>query len=202
MVKDGKLYVLGVQDCIVSANKPVTSVWGEFLCGSENAKDIAKHKAKQYLWDMKDSKFEAACSINLAKSGDEPFQGHKPCTLETFIKHLEDQNFHNFSIECHNLKEVKEKGSEVHSWSISNSEDCLFLARPMPAKGKVDKWNLGSKMSFAEWDFPNLTHKLGRLRLLPGICFKEECNQIIPVKPIIYLKHPVKVKKDQFVLLG
>ena len=38
--------------------------------------------------------------------------------------------------------------------------------------------------------------------MVPAMNFDEEANAIIPVKPIVYLTTPIKMKKDDFVLLG
>ena len=51
-------------------------------------------------------------------------------------------------------------------------------------------------------EFVNLTHKKGRVKLVPGLSFSDEHKAIVPVKPGLYLTDPVKVKKGDVVFLG
>ena len=57
-------------------------------------------------------------------------------------------------------------------------------------------------MDFSQWDFPKRIHKFGRLKLVMTMHYDEEANSIIPVKPMVYLTHPIKMSKGTFVLLG
>jgi hypothetical protein len=76
------------------------------------------------------------------------------------------------------------------------------LAKALPAKTKAMKANAGSLMNFAGWDFKNATHTSGRVRLVAGLAYEEEFNSIIPVKPVIFLTHSIKMKKGDVVRLG
>ena len=78
----------------------------------------------------------------------------------------------------------------------------MFLPKPMPAKKRVSKANAASAMDFSQWDFPKRIHKFGRLKLMMTMHYDEEANSIIPVKPMVYLTHPIKMSKGTFVLLG
>ena len=120
------------------------------------------------------------------------------------MAHLEDQGKVNFRIECHNLKEVttEAEGQKVVLYEVEASEECLFLAKALPAKTKAVKANAGSLMTFASWDFKNLAHTAGRVRMVPGLAYDDEHNSIIPVKPVIFLTHPIKMKKGDVVRLG
>ena len=203
-IKDGKLYAIALEDCIVSSKKPLCQMWGEFFCGDEKKSEISKRKSKNYMWQMKDIQFIVSCSVvrsTPTNKEPEPFQNHKPTPVNDFLKFIENSGFHNYSVECHNLKEIHVAGEEM-AFGISNSEDCMFLSKPLPAKTAVSKFNLGSKMDFAEWDFPSLKHNLKRVYLVPGLCFEESVNTIVPVKPWIFLTKPVKLMKGQCVLLG
>ena len=57
-------------------------------------------------------------------------------------------------------------------------------------------------MDFSQWNFPQRTHKLGRVKLGMTMNYDEEANSIIPAKPIVFLTHPIKMTKGSFVLLG
>ena len=87
------------------------------------------------------------------------------------------------------------------TWGISSIEDCIFVAKPLLPKSRASKFNIGGNVNFEDWTFSTLEHKLGRVHLVPGICFEESVNAIVPVKPRI-LKKPVKLAKGQFVKLG
>ena len=135
-----------------------------------------------------------------------------PCKLSEFMAFLEDKGRVNFGIECHVMKEESVQagnpetlaavGAEATRFEIKSSEDCLFLPKALPAKAKPSKANAASAMDFAQWLFKQGSHKLGRLRVVPAMNFDEDSNSIIPVKPIVYLTAPIKMKKGDFVLLG
>eukprot|EP00972_Heterocapsa_arctica_P077335 11406090-Heterocapsa_arctica.AAC.1 len=134
----------------------------------------------------------------------EPYKKFSPSTMSEFMAHLEDHGKINFKIECHSLKEVTTEvdGHEVTKYEVEAAEECLFLAKVLPTKTKAVKANARSLMKFSGWDFKNLTHQAGRVRMVPGLAYDEEHNTIIPVKPIIFLTHPIKMKKGDVVRLG
>ena len=78
----------------------------------------------------------------------------------------------------------------------------MFLPKPVPAKSKPNKGNAASAMDFSQWDFKACTHTLGRVKLIMTMHYDDEANSIIPVKPMVYLVAPIKMKKGDFVLLG
>jgi len=115
-------------------------------------------------------------------------------------------------MECHEITEITVSaaassvqgppdGAEIR-YEVKSTEDCLFLPKPMPAKSKPSKANAASAMDFSQWNFPERTHKLGRVKLVMTMHFDEDANTIVPVKPMVYLTHPIKMKKGDFVLLG
>ena len=129
------------------------------------------------------------------------------------MAYLEDKGRAKVILECHDIKEVKTstpasvegpsvQGVEEVRYEIKSTEDCLFLPKSVPAKSKPSKANAGSTMDFSQWNFPQRTHKLGRLKLMMTMHYDEESNSIIPVKPMVYATHPIKMKKGTFVLLG
>ena len=85
---------------------------------------------------------------------------------------------------------------------VKSTEDRLFLPKSVLAKSKPNKGNAASAMDFSMWNFAARTHKLGRVKLVMTMHFDEEANSIIPVKPMVYLVAPIKMKKGDFVLLG
>ena len=85
---------------------------------------------------------------------------------------------------------------------VKSTEDRLFLPKSVLAKSKPNKGNAASAMDFSQWNFAARTHKLGRVKLVMTMHFDEEANSIIPVKPMVYLVAPIKMKKGDFVLLG
>ena len=210
--KEGKLWAHALEDCIVSAQKPIVKFWGEYLCGTEKKKDIARFKNDNYMWEIKSSDFVGAYGWQKSKEV-QPFREHMPCKLTDFMAFLEEKGRVNFGIECHTKREETLQpgheapnqpaaGVEAMRFEIKSSEDCLFLPKSLPAKAKPSKANAASAMDFSQWKFQEGTHKLGRVRMVPAMNFDEEANAIIPVKPIVYLTTPIKMKKDDFVLLG
>eukprot|EP00972_Heterocapsa_arctica_P050345 7401857-Heterocapsa_arctica.AAC.1 len=97
----------------------------------------------------------------------EPYNKFSPSTMSEFMAHLEDQGKINFKIECHGLKEVTTEvdGHKVTKYVVEAAEACLFLAKVLPTKTKAVKANAGSLMKFSSWDFKNLTHQAGRVRM-------------------------------------
>ena len=71
MINDGKVWAHGLQDCIVSALKPTVKFWGEYLCGSERKKDIAKHRKDNYMWEVTSFDFIAAFGSQKGKQVEE-----------------------------------------------------------------------------------------------------------------------------------
>ena len=216
MVKDGKLWVHGLQDCVVSANQFCVKFWGEYLCGSEKKKDIAKFRKDNYMWEVSNYDFVAAFGTQKGPKQITEFKNYRPSKLSEFMAHLEDKGRVNVTMECHEIKEITEKaagssvqgqvpvpaGEEEVRCEIKSSEDCLFLPKAVPAKSKPSRANAASAMNFSQWNFPERTHKLGRVKLVMTMHYDEEANTIVPVKPMVYLTHPIKLKKGEFVLLG
>lgn len=211
MIKDGKLWVHALADCIVSAGQPIIKFWGEYLCGSEKKKDIVKFRHSNYMWEVNSYDFEAAFGTQKGKQVTE-FKNYRPSKLSEFIAHLEDKGRVNITMECHEIKEitVSAAASSVQGppddaeirYEVKSTEDCLFLPKPVPVKSKPSKANAASAMDFSQWNFPACTHKLGRVKLVMTMHFDEDANTIVPVKPMVYLTHPIKMKKGDFVLLG
>lgn len=203
-IKDGKLYAYAVDDCLISSKLPVLRFWGEFLCGTEKKKEILKFKANHYMWEMTSMDFVASFSIQTKGQEPKGYKSFSPAPLSDFMAHLEDLGKVNTRVECHTLKEVTSEvqGQKVTAFELEPSEECLFMAKALPPKTKAVKVNAGSLMSFSGWDFVNLKHEKGRVRIVPGLAYDDEHNTIVPVKPVIFLTEPISVKKGQFVLLG
>jgi len=212
IIKDGKLWAHALQDCIVSAARPVVKFWGEYLCGAERKKDITKFQKDHYMWEVKSFDFVAAFGSQQGKKVEE-FKNYCPSKLSEFMAHLEDNGRVNITMECHDIKEITVSapsslqgpsvaGVEETRYEVKSSEDCLFLAKPVPARSKPSKANAASAMDFSQWNFPDRTHKLGRIKLMMTMHYDEEANSIIPAKPMVYLTEPIKMKKGDFVLLG
>ena len=183
------------------------------MCGSDKKKDIAKHQNDNYMWEVNSYDFVAAYGKQKGKKIEE-FKNYLPCKLSEFMAYLEDSGRVNISLECHDIKEITEKaassvqgsdggtGVEETRYEVKSTEDCLFLPKSVPAKSKPVKANAGSAMDFSQWNFKTRLHKLGRLKLVMTMHYDEEANSIIPVKPMVYLVAPIKMKKGDFVLLG
>ena len=116
------------------------------------------------------------------------------------MAYLEDKGRAKVTLECHDIKEIKTstpasvegpsvQGVEEVRYEIKSIEDCLFLAKSVPAKNKPSKANAASTMDFSQLDFPKRIHKLGRVKLVMTMHYDEEANSIIPVKPMLYLTH-------------
>ena len=51
MIKDGKLWAHALEDCVVSACKPLCEVLGQVpVCVGE--KEITNHKNQNYMWEV------------------------------------------------------------------------------------------------------------------------------------------------------
>jgi hypothetical protein len=94
------------------------------------------------------------------------------------------------------------QGVSVTTYKVSSVEDCLFVAKTLPPKVKICKSNAVSCMDFSQWNFLDLTHKKGRVKLIPGLSYSDEHNATVPVKPALYLTDPVKVMRSEVVFLG
>ena len=213
MVKDGRLWGHALDDCIISSQGPVVKFWGEYLCGSDKKKEIAKNQHENYMWEVNSYDFIAAFGKQQGKKITE-YKDYLPCKLSEFMAHLEDSGRVNINVECHDIKEITEQaassvqgsagstGVEETRYEVKCTEDCLFLPKSLPARSKPNKGNAASAMDFSQWNFKARTHKLGRVHLMMTMHYDEEANSIIPVKPMVYLVAPIKMKKGDFVLLG
>ena len=205
-VKDGKLYVLAHEDCIVSDASPLVFFWGEYLCGQEKKKDIARSKGKGFHYAITSMDFLA--SFTLTRASDKGAASSfplKPSKLGRFLYHLEEENFSGFSVECHTLTEetrASNGDAEKCGYAIQVAEECIFLPKQLPQKQKVTKLTAGSAMDFSEWNFPQGTHSLGRLHFVMGLDFDEAENSIRPSRPGVWLTKPIKLRKATAVLLG
>ena len=165
------------------------------------------------MWEVDLYDFIAAFSTQKDKEVEE-YKSYLPCKLSEFVAHLEDNGRVNLTLECHDIQEITEQaassvqgsaveaGVEETRYEVKSFEDCLFLPKSLPAKIKPNKANAASAMDFSQWNFATRTHKLGRVKLVMTMHFDEEANSIIPVKPMVYLVAPIKMKKGDFVLLG
>ena len=204
MIKDGQLWAHALEDCLISTRQPCVKFWGEYLCGQDKKKDIAKHQHNNYMWEVTSYDFIAAFGKQKNKKVEE-YKNYLPCKFSEFMAHLEENGRVNVSLECHDIKETTSSGAngvETTQCEVKSTEDCLFLPKPVPPKSKPNKGNAASAMDFSKWNFPARTHKLGRVKLVMTMHYDEENNTIIPVKPMVYLVAPIKMKKGEFVLLG
>jgi hypothetical protein len=203
--KGGVLYAHALEDCVVSSKLPILWLWGKYYCGMENNKYITKFRTNHFIWEMASLDYEASFSTQKKGQDPEPYNKFSPAPLSDFVAHLEDQGAINFCIACHNLKEITteaEGQTTIVLYEVEVSEECLFLAKALHANTTATTANAGSLMTFAGWDFKNLTHTAGRVRMVPGLAYDYEHNSIIPVKPVIFLTHPIKMKKGDVVRLG
>merc|ERR1712039_1144758 len=102
MVKEGKLWAYAVEDCVISAEAPCVKFWGEYLCGAEKKKEIAKFKQGNYMWEVNSYDFFAAFGEKKGKSHEE-YKKYRPCKLSEFMAYLEDKGRVNISMECHRI---------------------------------------------------------------------------------------------------
>ena len=203
MIKDGRLDLHALQDCIVSAQKPLVRIWGEFLCGTEKKQDIVRHKAKHFMWEMNSMDYLGVYATS-NKGYETPFEDFEITTFDKFQAHLEEKGTVSFRVECHDLKEVSTEvdGQQVTQFEISAVEECLFLSKSLPPRAKPQKGNAGSLMDLAAWNLKEGTHDMGRVRLVPAMTFDTMLNTVVPCKPVVALTSPVKAKKGDIVLLG
>ena len=203
LVKDGCLYVHALQDCIVSAQQPLVNIWGEYLCGSDKKKDIAKHKAKHYMWEVNSMDLTATFET-LGKGQVTPFENSDIATFSKFHEHLEEMGHVSVNVTAHELKEVSNDvdGQPVTQFEISVVDECLFLAKSLPPRTKPLKGNAGSLMNFNEWNFKEGTHNMGRVLLVPAMAYDVLTNSVVPRKCGIALTSPIKAMKGDVVLLG
>ena len=54
------MWAHALQDCVISTKNTMCEILGEYLCGSETKKDIAKHNKETYVWELSDFDFIAA----------------------------------------------------------------------------------------------------------------------------------------------
>ena len=165
------------------------------------------------MWEVDSYDFIAAFGTQKGKKVEE-YENYLPCKLSEFMAHVEDNGRVNLTLECHDIQEIIEQaassvqgsavetGVEKTRYEVKSIEDCLFMPKSVPAKSKPNKGNAASAMNFSQWNFAARTHKLGRVKLVMTMHFDEEANSIIPVKPMVYLVAPIKMKKGDFVLLG
>lgn len=211
-IKDGILWLHAHVDQIIPATEPLMLLWGEYMCGAEKSKEMARSKTKSIPWNMTSATYRAAFSV--LGPGPGPSSGadsaltfpSAPTTLGKFLYFLEEKNYSGFSIECHKLEDTLDGSSAPESYfKVECSEECIYVPKPLQAKMakmKCKKDSAGSLLDFEEWDFPAMSHSLGRVELVMQLQFVVDDANIVPLKPGIFLKSAIKVKQGQFIRLA
>ena len=75
MIKDGKLWVHALEDCVVSACQPTCEFWGKYLCRSEKSR--APSTSRNYMRDMKSLDFVGGVLL-AEETGLRTIQGPSP----------------------------------------------------------------------------------------------------------------------------
>ena len=202
-VKDKKLYLHAVEDCIVSTALPLCQLWGEFVTGSspQEKKTIVKNKSSMMPIEVKSTSYEGHWSM-VTKKGSQAFKT-KPTSLLHFLEHLEDEGFASFTFECHKLVQkivdVPLAGTRSSTFSVEPTSECYFHSFTFPDKrtSQPKQENFGSLMDFKQWDFPQGKHNAGHVKMVPAFAFNEDSNTIMPLKPHLFLVKPVKMANGQ-----
>ena len=75
MIKDGKFWAHALEDCVVSARKPICKFWGDYLCGRRT--NITNHNNQNYVWEMSSLDFAGVFSLQ-KKQDQAPSKDHRP----------------------------------------------------------------------------------------------------------------------------
>ncbi len=203
MVKGSELWVHGLADGIVSARQPLVQMWGEFVTGASAAekRTIAKFKSKMQPVVL--TSVESVAHFSLSTKKQDKFRT-APCCAKEFLTTLEELGFAGFTMECHNLVQSVQQGQRSTAFTLQPSGECFFHPLAFPAKKETvpKRDNVGSKMDFAKWTFPEGKHELGHVKLVPSWQFREEDNTILPAKPSVFLVKPLKVFKGEIFRIG
>lgn len=197
-MKDSTLYVLPLEDGVLSAKFPLCNFYGKWLTAEDDKHQIAKHKATGSPWYFDE---DGAKWCFTATAGGEPKLG----TVREAFDFLEGEDHTDVKLECHKVERQaknNEDGSQV-TWSIKNTEECLFVA--MKPKKNMQASQLETFASFMElkyFDLPKGTHKDGHVCVVQKAEYSVEDNCIIPGKPALLLVNPLKVQKDKIIKLG
>ena len=203
LVKDGMLFVHGLQDGVVRSGQPLCGMWGRFLCGDGDKEVIAKNRSNLHQWAMNSVQFEAIFSISASQSQKLEAFKSTPSTLQSFLTHLEANNVAGFTVEVHELTHTTDPANPgaPMSYSIKPLEECFFYPQALPNKATISAENAGSALDLKQFDWENGTAKSGRVKMFLGLAYSTEKNTIMPVRPRLFPAKTFKLKKDEIVRL-
>ena len=209
-VKDGSLYLLGVEDGVVTAKDALACFWGRYLCDSTDKKDIAKNKDK-LPWKMTDTNYVASFTIATEKNPKADLVSFpaSPQSLAAFLHHLhhlEKNSVANQTVEMHELTYSQspnplDPGKMTSSYTVKPIEDCYFLPQSVPKNVTVSQENAASSVNLS-YNWETGIHQSGHVRILLSLEYSEERNTILPRRPKLHLVKPVKLFKGQVVKLA
>lgn len=207
LVKLPHLYLHALNDCVVSAQSPVCHFWGRYLCGSTDKKDIAKFQNQLLAWQMDSTDFQACFSVedDSGKEGLKQFPEH-PQPLIAFMRHLEEHSLVGVNIEVHEVKysqkpDALQPGQVTSEYSIKPTEECYFLAQPLPKNTKMLMENAASVIEKNDFDWKTGRHSKGHVQMYLSLEFHSARNTILPRRPKLFLTKPVKLTKGKIVQL-
>ena len=170
-IKDGRLYLLGVEDGVVTAKDALACFWGRYLCDSNDKRDIAKNKDK-LPWKMTDTNYVASFTIATEKNPKADLVSFpaSPQSLAAFLHHLEKNSVANQTVEMHELTYSQspnplDPGKMTSSYTVKPIEDCYFLPQSVPKNVTVSQENAASSV--------NLSYNWKQVFTSQGMC--ESC---------------------------
>ena len=206
-IKDGSLYLLGVEDGVVTAKDALACFWGRYLCDSTDKKDIAKNKDK-LPWKMTDTNYVASFTIATEKNPKADLVSFpaSPQSLAAFLHHLEKNSVANQTVEMQELTYSQspnplDPGKMTSSYTVKPIEDCYFLPQSVPKNVTVSQENAASSVNLS-YNWETGIHQSGHVRILLSLEYSEERNTILPRRPKLHLVKPVKLFKGQVVKLA
>jgi hypothetical protein len=208
-IKDGSLYLHGLEDGIVSGHRSLLSFWGRYLT-SNDKKDISKNPNKLLPWKMESMDFQASFSVD-ATGSPKPSDAllsfnAAPASLEAFLKHLEENYITGVSVEVHELT-LRQAPSTVNpteqcnSYTVKPMDECYFLPQPNPKNVSVMQENAGSALDSDSFNWSTGSSVNKHAKILLALEYHPSRNTILPRRPRLFVCNPLKLLKGQVIQL-
>ncbi len=130
----------------------------------------------------------------------------KRAPLQDLLDFMEGNQIVNPKFECHKVERALAMvdNDESVAWKFSNSEECIFVPKPLPKNVKGELEGLGSAVGLTTFDLSTGFHPLGRVFL--GNCAKPEfpepsSAEVVPGKPGLGVVKPLRLKTGEVVAL-
>ena len=164
--------------------KELCLIRGKYLAG-QAARTFMIEGSQHIAWNF-DGKDDAFVSCQTQPALTPAFMAD-PVPLHTFLNFLEQSGKVRFTLMMHTLEPKK---GEDGRWTIAKKEDAVFQITPPTKDREINLNSCGALFDVKGMNVSPYIHMVNKL------CYVGAQNQIRSGFPALYLKKPIKVKKN------